>query len=135
MNATGVTGMPVVMPASDFAYPEHAFTTWNTAADGTGSDLPAGSEQYFQAGTTTLYAQWETTGPDPEVDLDSDPDPEPNPEPAAEPKPGLTATSTPDGGLSKTVASDALLPLLAAAAASLLLGAGALTAVRQRKQS
>lgn len=38
----------------------HAFTSWNTAADGTGTSYAAGNTISVNAGsTTTLYAQWE----------------------------------------------------------------------------
>ena len=37
----------------------YSFTGWNTAADGTGVDYPAGSSYTLPAsGTDTLYAQW-----------------------------------------------------------------------------
>lgn len=52
-------GNDVTVRSNTFVYTGHAFTKWNTAADGTGTDYqPAASIENI-ATNYTLYAQWE----------------------------------------------------------------------------
>lgn len=57
----GATGVPVVLPKSTFTRDQYRFIGWNSELDGSGTSHKAGSEHYLAAGTTTLFAQWEST--------------------------------------------------------------------------
>nr|WP_246301263.1 InlB B-repeat-containing protein [Microbacterium immunditiarum] len=91
-----------VLHASAFTRDGHAFTGWNTAADGSGTTYADGQTHPFTA-DETLYAQWA-----------SDPGNDPSTDPPTDPP-----TGTPDGDagqLAATGASDAMPPLITAVA-------------------
>ena len=56
---TAFSTQPVVGNTGSFSNGAKVFGGWNTAADGSGTSYPAGSEYTMPgAGTVTLYAQW-----------------------------------------------------------------------------
>ena len=56
---TAFSTQPIVGNTGSFANGTKVFGGWNTAADGSGTSYPAGSEYTMPgAGTVTLYAQW-----------------------------------------------------------------------------
>ena len=56
---TAFSTQPIVGNTGSFSNGSLVFGGWNTAADGTGTSYPAGSEYTMPgAGTVTLYAQW-----------------------------------------------------------------------------
>ena len=57
-NSAQIPGtVATVKPAYDIFKDDHAFTSWNTSADGSGTDYPAMSSLTLTA-DITLYAQW-----------------------------------------------------------------------------
>lgn len=64
---SGVT-VTVVKNAKGMSYAGHAFDSWNTAADGSGTTYDPGDD-FTYTGVTTLYAQW--TAPVKRMRLDS----------------------------------------------------------------
>jgi uncharacterized repeat protein (TIGR02543 family) len=56
-SETKTYGSRLVMPGCTFTRTGHAFTEWNTAADGTGTSYTEGS-YYETEAAVTLYAQW-----------------------------------------------------------------------------
>lgn len=57
-NVTVEPGGSVTMPSpSGWSRANHSFTWWNTAADGSGLSIPAGTA-FVPSGNTTMYAQW-----------------------------------------------------------------------------
>lgn len=60
--ATVLAGSSTVLPtssASTFYFTNYNFVGWNTAANGSGTNYPAGSS-YTPTGDVTLYAQWQS---------------------------------------------------------------------------
>lgn len=57
------SGTSISLPsASGFSYAGYTFTSWNTAANGSGTTYNAGSS-YAVTGNVTLYAQWQLNAP------------------------------------------------------------------------
>ena len=54
---SGTAGQNITLPSNCFTYAGHTFTSWNTAANGTGKAYDDGATASF-AEDTTLYAQW-----------------------------------------------------------------------------
>jgi hypothetical protein len=57
-NLSGLDGTTITLPSAP-GYPGHAFTGWNTEANGSGTNYSAGGT-YTLSGSVTLYAQWVT---------------------------------------------------------------------------
>ena len=91
-----------VLHSSAFTRDGHAFTGWNTAADGSGTTYADGQTHPFTA-DGTLYAQWA-----------SDPGSRPSTDPPTDPPTGTPAGDV--GQLAATGASDAMPPLITAVA-------------------
>lgn len=60
---TGKTGRNVVVAENTFTYEGHTFSTWNTAADGSGTAYAPGANFKLTLGTDKLYAQWTENAP------------------------------------------------------------------------
>lgn len=60
---TGKTGRNVTVAENTFTYEGHTFSTWNTAADGSGTDYAPGANFKLTLGTDVLYAQWAENAP------------------------------------------------------------------------
>ena len=60
MANEGPYSSPTALTTNSYTYTGHAFTGWNTAANGSGTAYANGASFPFSA-NATLYAQWRST--------------------------------------------------------------------------
>ncbi|MBR2802920.1 MAG: InlB B-repeat-containing protein [Erysipelotrichaceae bacterium] len=58
-SATGRTGTNVTVADNGFSRTGYTFNSWNTAADGSGTEYAPGADYLLTVGDDILYAQWE----------------------------------------------------------------------------
>ena len=62
-SATHFSAQTIVNPSSGMSRSGYVFSSWNTAADGSGTEYAAGDRITLTAPSRTLYAQWRMSSP------------------------------------------------------------------------